>query len=236
MAAVPSLEISPESLSFQESSSIGAQIHRVLRHAIIRGTLKPGESITEVEMAKRFEVSRQPVREAFIKLSEERLVEVRSQRGTYVRKISPKEVLDARHLREVIEVAIVREVADRKDAVLITKLRSLLSEQRKVAPGDSLGFLTLDDEFHRTLALSVEREYAWRITEVIKAQMNRVRFLAFDHVSPKSQLVHEHTEVVDAIAAGDADLAARRMEKHLRALVTSLPLIVERHPEHFLVE
>jgi len=220
----------------QESLSIGAQLHRILRAAIIRGELVPGQAISEIEISKKFSISRQPVREAFIKLGEERLIEVLPQRGTYIRKISVKEVLDARHLREIIEVSIVREVAQKHDDKLLATLRSLINEQRKVKHGDNLAFLLLDEEFHRRLALHAGREYAWRVTEGIKAQMNRVRFLTFDSATPMSQLADEHAEVVDAIESGDADLAARRMEKHVRALIYSLPLIAERYPEHFVAE
>ena len=60
----------------KESLSMGAQLHRILRNAIIQGELVPGQAISEVEMSKRFSISRQPVREAFIKLAEERLIEV----------------------------------------------------------------------------------------------------------------------------------------------------------------
>ena len=95
--------LSSVSFRTQESLSMGAQLHRILRAAIIRGDLVPGQAISEIEISKKFSVSRQPVREAFIKLGEERLIEVLPQRGTYIRKISVKEVLDARHLREVIE-------------------------------------------------------------------------------------------------------------------------------------
>ena len=101
----PPLPAIPEFV-LQESLSIGAQLHRLLRTAIIEGELIPGQAISEIEMSRKFSISRQPVREAFIKLAEERLVEVRPQRGTFVRKISLKEVLDARHLREIIEVSI----------------------------------------------------------------------------------------------------------------------------------
>lgn len=220
----------------QESLSIGAQLHRILRAAIIRGDLVPGQAISEIEISKKFSVSRQPVREAFIKLAEERLIEVLPQRGTYIRKISVKEVLDARHLREIIEVSIVREVAEKHDAGLIRTLRTLIAEQRKVKQGDNQAFLLLDEEFHKTLALHAGREYAWRVTEGIKAQMNRVRFLTFDSATPMGQLADEHAGVVDAIEAGDADLAARRMETHVRALIYSLPLIAARYPEHFVAE
>ena len=220
----------------QESLSIGAQLHRVLRAAIIRGDLVPGQAISEIEIGRKFSISRQPVREAFIKLGEERLIEVLPQRGTYIRKISVREVLDARHLREVIEVSIVREVAEKKTPALVRTLRSFVAEQRKVKHGDNQSYLLLDEEFHRTLALHAGREYMWRVTESIKAQMNRVRFLTFDSATPMPQLTDEHAGIVDAIEAGDGNLAAQRMEQHLRALIQSLPLMAERYPEHFVAE
>src|SRR5664279_3208500 len=110
----------------KESISMGAQLHRILRKAIIEGDLVPGQALSETEMSKQFSISRQPVREAFIKLGEERLIEVLPQRGTYVRKISVKEVLDARHLREIIEVSIVREAAQQHDVTLISDLRNII--------------------------------------------------------------------------------------------------------------
>ena len=220
----------------KESLSIGSQLHRILRAAIIRGELLPGQAISEIEMSKRYAISRQPVREAFIKLSEERLIEVRPQRGTYVRKIAVSEVRDARHQREIIEVSSVREVATRHDDSLLAELRANLKQQAAVAPGDRRTFFELDEEFHRMLALHAGREYAWRVTESIKAQMNRVRFLALDIAMPATELVDEHSVLVDAIALGDADLAARRMEAHLRGILSSIPHIEARYPEHFITE
>ena len=144
----------------KESVSMGAQLHRVLRKSIIEGGLPPGQALSETEISKQFSISRQPVREAFIKLGEERLIEILPQRGTYVRKISVKEVLDARHLREIIEVSIVREVAEHHDDTLIGDLRNIVARQENVEPGNSTGFYELDEEFHKSIALHAGREYA----------------------------------------------------------------------------
>ena len=70
-----------------EQLSIGTQLHRHLRGAIIRGEIQPGQALSESEIAKQYSMSRQPVREAFIKLAEERLVVILPQRGTFVVKI-----------------------------------------------------------------------------------------------------------------------------------------------------
>ena len=82
-----------------------------LRHAIVTMRIKPGEKLSEQEIADRFGVSRQPVREAFIKLAEAGLVRVLPQRGTLVVKISVAAVEDARFVREAIECAVTREAA-----------------------------------------------------------------------------------------------------------------------------
>ena len=218
----------------QESLSIGAQLHRILRAAIIRGDLVPGQAISKIEISKKFSVSRQPVREAFIKLAEERLIEVLPQRGTYVRKISVKEMLGARHVREIIEVSIAREVALTRDADLIARLRQNIAAQRAVEPGDRKSILLIDDELHKSLALFAGREYAWRVTENIKSQIDRVRFLTYDMAKPTAQIITEHEAIVDAIEAGDPDAAAAQMESHLREILTSLPMLAERYPEHFI--
>lgn len=220
----------------RDSRSMGSQLHDVLRKAIIEGEFLPGQTISEVDMSKRFAISRQPVREAFIKLAEERLIDVLPQRGTYVRKISIKEVLDARHVREIIEVSIVRELAVTHDPSLIAALRDLITRQAAVKTGDRRGFFELDEAFHRALALHAGREYAWRVTEGIKAQMNRVRFLAFDIATPAAELVVEHATIVDAIEAGESALAARRMEEHLRGILSAIPRIAAQYPEHFMAD
>lgn len=217
----------------QEQLSLGDQFHRLLRSAIIRGEFLPGQSIFETEMSKLFSISRQPVREAFILLANERLIEVRPKRGTYVRKISMKEVLDARHVREVIEVSIVREVAQHHEAALVKRLRSLVARQKRVKHGDNQGFLVLDEEFHRTLALHANREYAWRIIDSAKAQMDRVRYLSYDFASPTRELADDHSTLVDSIASGDPELAAHALKDHLRKILVSLPLVAERYPDFF---
>ena len=98
---------------------VGPQVYRSLRERIIRGELEPGGLISEAEIARAFSISRQPVREAFIKLAEEGLVEIRPQRGTLVRRINIASVMDARFVREAVEADIVKIVAEKRDPRVI---------------------------------------------------------------------------------------------------------------------
>ena len=216
-----------------EPVSISTQLYRHLRGAIIRGELHPGQALSESEIARRYETSRQPVREAFIKLSEERLVSIQPQRGTYVVKISVSDVLDARFVREAIEVAVSQEAATSAPTSAIKELRNLIARQKEVMHGHNEEFLILDEEFHRTLALSVGRAHAWRVIENIKAQMDRIRYLSLDDATPIALLIEQHSRIVDGIEAGDATAAAAAMRSHLREIMVSLPDIATRFPDVF---
>ena len=216
-----------------EHISIGAQLHKHLRGAIIRGELLPGQALSESEIAKQYSTSRQPVREAFIKLSEERLVAILPQRGTFVVKISVADVLDARFVREAIEVAVVEEAASAATPSAVKDLRDLIEQQKAVAHGRSEDFLALDEEFHRTIALSVRRAHAWRVIEGIKAQMDRIRYLSLDEATPLSVLIDQHTRIVDSIEARDPLAAAAALRAHLHEIIVSLPNIAAQVPDLF---
>jgi DNA-binding GntR family transcriptional regulator len=216
----------------EQGSPVGPQVYRILRERIIYADLEPGALISETEIARAFSLSRQPVREAFIKLAEEGLVEVRPQRGTLVRKISADAVMDARFVREAIEADIVKLVALEADPAVVAELRAQLRLQREVPEDDPDGFMKLDERFHRTLAEAAGKSYAWKVIEDVKAQMDRVRYLAFMRY-PIPTLIIQHEAVVDAIAAGDPASADHAMRDHLREILTALPEIAEARPEFF---
>lgn len=208
------------------------QIHIGLRQRIIRGDIAPGTALSEAEIARRFSISRQPVREAFIKLAEEGLLEVRPQRGTFVRKISKTAVVDARFVREAIEANITRELAGKADAGLVANLRKLIVAQKAVPAGELNDFMRLDEEFHRTLADAAGRLYGWKVIEEVKLQMDRVRYLSLRSF-PQAKLIRQHTGIVDAIERSSPDEAERRMREHLQLIMDDLPSIEAQHPEFF---
>lgn len=216
-----------------EPVSIGTQLYRHLRSTIIRGELRPGQALSESEIAKQYSTSRQPVREAFIKLAEERLVAILPQRGTFVIKISVSDVLDARFVREAIEVAVAQEAASAASPAAIKELRGLIEQQKAVGQGHGDEFLALDEEFHRALALSVGHAHAWRVIENVKAQMDRIRYLSLDYATPLPLIIEQHTRIVDGIEAGNPAEAAAATRSHLREIIVSLPNIAAQYPDFF---
>lgn len=212
--------------------SIAPQLAQFLRTRIIRNQLKPGDRISETEIAKEYNVSRQPVREAFIKLQEQGLLTVYPQRGTLISNITYQAVLDARFLREAIEADIALILAASENADLVKDLRAQVKAQRAVVADRSTTFIQLDEQFHRTMAAAAGKAGAWKQIEGLKSQMDRVRFLSFGQF-PLDKLIDQHSQIVEAIARQDAHGAEKAVRLHLREVLTDLPAIIAAHPETF---
>ncbi|HHY49041.1 MAG TPA: GntR family transcriptional regulator [Alphaproteobacteria bacterium] len=214
--------------------TVANRVFDALEAAIVQLQLRPGHLLSEAEVARQLGVSRQPVREAFIKLAEVGLIEVRPQRGTYVKLISIREVQNVRFIREAIEIAVVRKAALEASAGKLADLGRILEEQRQAnAAGDHVRFLRLDEAFHQALAHSADCDYAWRVLEHLKAQMDRVRYLSMPNATPIETLIGQHAAVVDALARHSPDEAEAAMRAHLGEIMMSLPRIAQAHPDLF---
>ena len=222
-----------EPAALEQSSAVGPQLYRLLRDRIVKGDLAPGARISESEIAASYKVSRQPVREAFIKLAEESLVEVRPQRGTYVRRISVPAVMTARFVREAVEADIVRAAAQAVTSNILSLLEANLAAQRAVVDSDDPSrFMELDEAFHRLLAEAAGQPAIWDILEDLKTQMDRVRHISARQF-PRERLIDQHAAVVAALRSGDPDAAEAQMRTHLKGVLTDLPAIAEAMPEFF---
>jgi DNA-binding GntR family transcriptional regulator len=227
------LGTAPQTAAIAPGAPVGMQLYRLLRERVLSADLAPGARLSESEIAASYAVSRQPVREAFIKLAEEGLLEIRPQRGTYVRRISVPAVLSARFVREAIEADIVRLVAARPDPATLAALDDLLARQRDTLNDpDAERFIALDDAFHSRLAEAAGQAGAWSLLDGLKTQMTRVRHLGARRF-PREKLVRQHAAVVQAIRARDPGAAEAAMRTHLREILNDLPAIADAQPAFF---
>ncbi|MDP5308697.1 GntR family transcriptional regulator [Paracoccus spongiarum] len=215
------------------AASTAQQVYDWLRMRVLRGELAPGTRVSESEVSTQIGVSRQPVREAFIRLAANGLAEVRPQRGTYIAAISLSAVLSARLIREAVESDLIRMVAAAPSEALCTTLRRQLDAQREAsARQDVEAFDELDDLFHRALAVAAGQEHVWTVLDELKSQMNRLRHITV-RVFDQQKLIEQHRAIVEAVCAGNPDAAEQAMRRHLRELLNDLPEIARSHPEFF---
>ncbi len=213
---------------------LAQQVMQRLRHAIITLQIRPGERLSEQEVATRFGISRQPVREAFIKLGEAGLVRIRPKSGTRVIKISLGAVENARFIREAVECAIVRDAAIKSSTVGLGRIAHCIDQQRDaIARHDGAELFQLDEEFHRLLADGAGRLASWALVEDLKSQMNRVRYLDMARAIPMQTVFSQHIEIANAVKSRDADGAEQAMRRHLGEILVSLPKLAQTYPDLF---
>lgn len=210
-----------------------SQVYDWLRRRILTGDLSPGARLSETEIAGEIGVSRQPVREAFIRLASDGLAEVKPQRGTYIGKISVSAVMSARMIREAVESDLARIVAANPDKAVMDQMQGEIDQQWKAVEVDKVEeFIASDDRFHRLLAVGAGHDAAWAEMERMKWQMNRMRHLSM-RVFDRASTIGQHQAILDALRAGDADAAEQHTRAHLRNILTELPHVAKTNPEFF---
>lgn len=219
-------------IDFTRPTSI--QIYGYIRDAIVSMQLEPGQLISETALASQFGVSRTPVREALIKLSNLGFVEVRPQRGTYVSKFSLEKILEARFIRESLEVSVVRCLAETVQNDVIEAAEAIICEQRLAAEADNtLIFQSLDDKFHLLLANQTNYKRVATMIEEEKAHMDRVRNLSLHMSGQYSRVISQHCAILEALKSGSVKKSVKAMSTHLREIYGVLDTLPIDHPEYF---
>jgi len=182
------------------------QVYETLKKEIISGAIGPGELLSENVIAQRFKISRTPVREAFNQLSCEGLTQVLPQRGHQVRTISFSEVMEAFHLRELLEVEAIGEAARRITDQELEQLRGIM---QGITDADDV--LLKNYHFHSTIArISGNRLLAEYIEELL-ILMQRLLVHTPTLFDPNPEL-----SIIEVLATRDPEAAREAMRAHLK--------------------
>ncbi|HET6238272.1 MAG TPA: GntR family transcriptional regulator [Acetobacteraceae bacterium] len=206
-------------------------IYAILRRDIVTMRLRPAERLSENELAARFRTSRAPVREALIRLVEDGLIDVRPQRGSFVSRISLKAMERARFVREALEVAIIRRVAEQgvPDAIR-AELEDAIARQLE-ARNDPEKFTELDDFFHRGFARAASLNSVWDVIEREKAQFDRVRYLSLPASTPVDVLVKQHRAILSAAVEKRPAAAEKAVRTHMSEVLRIVGGLAAAYPD-----
>ncbi|MCE6077233.1 FCD domain-containing protein [Agrobacterium vitis] len=227
--------VNVRTLDVQRQPSVTEQVFELLYRQVVELELPPGAKLSEVDVAKQMGVSRQPVRDAFYRLSQQGFLMIRPQRATVVTHISERGVLQARFIRTALEMETVRAAADRLSEEQIEALDELVQRQIKAMDaGDKMLFHELDDEFHRQICKMSGHEFAWALIRDSKAHMDRIRYLSLAFGAQSA--IDDHIEIMAALKARDGDRAAANMRVHLSRILSIISRIRESHGQYFATE
>jgi len=216
------------------TATASSQIYTDLRAELVSLGRRPGEAISEAEIALSYGVSRTPVREAILKLSDEGLIDIFPQSGIKVARISIAALPEAIVIRRALEETTARLAAELASSSQILALYSLLERQREAdAARDRKAFHQADESFHATIAEIAGFPGIWKLILQVKVNVDRFRQLTLPQAGRMSTVIAEHERIVSAIEAHDADCAAIAMVKHIERLMDDIASITPINPEFF---
>jgi DNA-binding GntR family transcriptional regulator len=201
-------------------SSIQGRVIDETRRRILTGELATGVNLSELALAEEFGVSRTPVREALKQLQTEGLVEIRPRVGTFVTTPSRREVTELFEMKELLEGAAARLLAQRGRVPELDHLEANVKQAEvAVANDDRARYAELVEEFHDLIVLGADNS---KLLAHYRTLMNQLAYSRLVNTSLRQpgramQSDREHHLVLELIAAKDGDTAERVMREHVRA-------------------
>jgi len=209
-------------------------VFKTLKKSIVEVNLKPGERLNEKVVAEKFELSRTPVREAFIKLAQEGLLEIYPQRGTQVSLIDLNRVEEARFMRQTLEKAVIKLACQNFPPKLLFELQSNLHAQEFCAKEKNfLRLFNLDEEFHRIIFEGCNKERLWLLISQISIDFNRTRVLKLLSNFNLENVILQHQKLVKAIVNKKPIVGAEVIENHLNKVDIDLNKLKLSYPSYF---
>ena len=209
-------------------------IYERLHADILSLKMPPGMALQEKKIAEEFGVSRTPVREALLRLSEGGLVDIYPQSGTVVSRIPVSAIPEAVVVRKALESTTVERATEIADAGAIARLDAIISRQRtRAALGDTSGFHEEDEAFHEAITQIAGYPGIWTILKSVKVQIDRARRITLPILGRMDKVIQEHVDIRDAIAAHDAGAAREAILHHLSAVIPDVAELRLKHPDYF---
>jgi DNA-binding GntR family transcriptional regulator len=195
--------------------SAAQQAYDYVKARLLDGRFAGGTLLSENELAQRLNVSRTPVRQAFVQLEAEGLLELYPRRGALVVPISPSEAEDVLEARMLIEQHAARRAASAGPALAET-LRAHIAEQEE-ALDDRAGFAWADRRFHHALVEAAGNALLTRQYDALRDRHQRIAAATIAREPSRTErFIAEHRAIVEALERGDGGAAAELLGAHLQ--------------------
>lgn len=215
-------------------------LYEKLREEILYLELEPGQIISEIETSKRFNVSRTPVRDAFKRLENEGLLEIRAHIGTFISLIDLENINDILYMREKLELAVMEDLSRSINQIQEFRLNFILTKQKNLFEQNlsekqlAKEFILVDNEFHKTIFEIAGRSNIWNYLCSIEHHYERLRmFLNLTDKEILFSLYEEHVEMLHAVIAKDMDALRPLFSRHLYGGIQRGNQKVYEKPEYF---
>ncbi len=195
---------------------LSENLRETLEEEVATGKLLPGAHLDEVELAKRFGVSRTPVREALRLLAGEGLVEIRPRRGTVVAQVSPQRLLEMFEVMAELETMCARLAARRMTESDLQRLDDAHEQCRVASAGrDSDAYFYANERFHQSIYLAAHNSFLNEQSLALQRKLRPYRRLQLRVHDRVNRSFAEHQGILDALRHRDSGAAATTIRSHV---------------------
>ncbi len=202
------------------TGTLTQQIYRMLRNLVVEMKLMPNRFLSEKDVAAALNVSKTPVREAFIRLAEDGVVNIVPKSGTYVSPIDIQRAYEGYFIRSSLESSCAAHLAGQAtDADIAVLMQELAAQRQSLDIEDYRAFYLLDNKFHETIFLAAGLPNTKRFVDNVKFEVDRIRsFKLVMKIRRVEEVLADHTAIVNAIAARDAETARLAAMHHFAGM------------------
>src|SRR5579863_9273271 len=214
--AKPAARRNTRAVGYPQKITRAEELRLQLADEIVRGALPPGSALDETDIARRFNVSRTPVREALRQLAASGLVEARAHRGAVVAQPSIERLSGMFEAMAELEALCAGLAAERMTPAERHQLEAIHEELRVLShAGDPDRFHQVNERFHSAIYAGSQNGHIAEITLATRKRVQPFRRAQFRNLGRLAQSHAEHDRVVQAILRGDRNGAANAMRAHI---------------------
>ncbi|MDD6551860.1 MAG: GntR family transcriptional regulator [Lachnospiraceae bacterium] len=202
-------------------------VFQTLRDAILKGELEPGERLMEIHLANKLGVSRTPIREAIRMLEKEGLAVTIPRKGAQVAQMTEKDLLDVLEIRDALDELAVTDACERMGDDDFNDLEQAMKDFADVTKtNDVRAIVEADEAFHNVIYGATKNPKLWHIITNLKEQMYRYRYEYVKQDKDYTDLVEDHTKILDGLKRKDVDYVKKVMHDHLQKQVNSVSRVI----------
>lgn len=203
-------------LDIDRPPSLRDHIYTTLRRAILSGSMSPGTTLVQEQLADQMGVSRTPIRDALDRLVSEGLLTRVTGGRIYVTELSLQELQEKYAVRQVLEGLALRLAVERMTEQHLAKLQQLLDQMQVAVEANNVDAATgLGHEFHVTIIAASGNTFLAQTLEALNDSIRRYRRVAANLPGRAADTLREHEAIFSAIVQGDVEGANRHMQEHI---------------------
>lgn len=203
-------------IPIHRAKSLKEQAYDKLKELIITGALEPGALQNEKRLAEALGVSRTPVREALLELSQEGMVAFVQGKGVEICKFTIQQIREVFEIRRIIEGYIIKKIAPRLTDLEINEIdKNIRNQEKMLLKTDRPAFIEYDKQFHLYMAARIGNHQIGSILDNLRDQMHLMGIRAVEDGSRMKQVIEEHRAIFSGLKEKNPQTAFDALIHHL---------------------